>query len=60
MARNAWELPTIRIKERPECLERAYAARSGGMVWMKAFPYFKNLYSHPRFQDIAQRVGLPG
>jgi TolB-like protein/Tfp pilus assembly protein PilF len=40
-------------------LERAYEARSGGMVWMNLYPYFKNLYLHPRFQDMVRRVGLP-
>lgn len=40
-------------------LERTYAARSGGLLWMKSYPYFTSLYSHPRFRDIVRRVGLP-
>ena len=66
---NGWHFDTYQIatqcaqlgelENALEWLERAYAARSGGIVWMKSFPYFKNLYVHPRFQEIAQRVGLP-
>jgi TolB-like protein/Tfp pilus assembly protein PilF len=40
-------------------LETAFEARSGGMVWMKLYPYFKNLYSNSRFQELQRRVGLP-
>lgn len=67
---NGWHFDTYQIathfaqlgdtENALEWLERAYANRSGGIVWMKSFPYFKNLYSDPRFQAIAQRVGLPG
>ena len=39
-------------------LEKAYEARSGGMVWMKLYPFFKSLYSDPRFQDMVRRVGI--
>jgi lipopolysaccharide biosynthesis regulator YciM len=39
-------------------LENAYEARSGGMVWINLYPYFKNLYSDPRFQDVVRRVGV--
>jgi hypothetical protein len=40
-------------------LEKAYDARSGGMVWMKLYPYFKNLYTDGSFRDLVRRVGLP-
>jgi TolB-like protein/Tfp pilus assembly protein PilF len=40
-------------------LERAYEARSGAMVWMKLYPYFKNLYLNPHFQNMVRQVGLP-
>jgi Flp pilus assembly protein TadD len=40
-------------------LDRACEARSGGMVWIKLYPYFKNLYRHPHFQDLTRYVGLP-
>lgn len=40
-------------------LEEACAARSGGMIWIKSFPYFRDLYSNPRFQRIVRQVGLP-
>lgn len=67
---NGWHLDTFHIaahyaqlgelENALAWLERACAARSGGIVWMKSFPFFKNLYSHPHFENIALRVGLPG
>jgi TolB-like protein/Tfp pilus assembly protein PilF len=66
---NGWHLDTFhmgaqyaRLGELDEALvwlEKAYDARSGGMVWMKLYPYFKNLYSDASFQDLVRRVGLP-
>jgi TolB-like protein/DNA-binding winged helix-turn-helix (wHTH) protein/Tfp pilus assembly protein PilF len=40
-------------------LERAYAQRSPGMVFLKVEPKWNNLRSEPRFQDLLRRVGLP-
>lgn len=66
---NGWHLDTFRIAahyarlgELDEALlwlEKAYEARSGGMVWMKLYPYFKSLSANSRFKDLLRRVGLP-
>ena len=40
-------------------LEKAYEVRSASMVWLTIYPYFENLVSDPRFQDLLGRVGLP-
>jgi TolB-like protein/Tfp pilus assembly protein PilF len=40
-------------------LERACEARSGWMICIQLYSYFKNLYAHPRFQHVVRRVGLP-
>jgi TolB-like protein/DNA-binding winged helix-turn-helix (wHTH) protein/Flp pilus assembly protein TadD len=39
-------------------LERAYAQRNTGMVFLKVEPRWNNLRSNPRFQDLLRRVGL--
>jgi TolB-like protein/DNA-binding winged helix-turn-helix (wHTH) protein/Tfp pilus assembly protein PilF len=39
-------------------LERAYADRSPGMVFLKVEPKWNNLRSDARFQDLLRRVGL--
>lgn len=49
------------LGERDEALgwlERAYAQRSTGMVFLKVEPKWNNLRSDPRFQDLLRRVGL--
>jgi TolB-like protein/Tfp pilus assembly protein PilF len=66
---NGWHVDTFqiatyyaRLGELDEALvwlERAHEVRSGGMVWIKMHPYFKNLFSDARFQDVVRRVGLP-
>ncbi len=40
-------------------LERAYAQRSTGIVFLKVEPKWNNLRDDPRFQDLMRRVGLP-
>jgi DNA-binding winged helix-turn-helix (wHTH) protein/Flp pilus assembly protein TadD len=40
-------------------LEKAYAERAGGLVFIKVYPWYKSLRSDPRFDDLARRVGLP-
>lgn len=40
-------------------LERAYAQRSPGIVFLKVEPKWNNLRSEPRFQDLLKRMGLP-
>lgn len=39
-------------------LERAYAQRKPGMVFLKVEPKWNNLRSDSRFQDLLRRVGL--
>ncbi len=39
-------------------LERAYAQRDQGTVFLKVEPKWNNLRSDPRFQDLQRRVGL--
>jgi TolB-like protein/DNA-binding winged helix-turn-helix (wHTH) protein len=49
------------LGERDEALawlERAYAQRVPGMVFLKVEPKWNNLRSHPRFQDLLRRVGF--
>lgn len=66
---DGWHLDTFHIaghyarlgelNEALVWLARAYEARSGGVVWMKLYPYFKNLHSNARFQEMVRGVGLP-
>lgn len=39
-------------------LERAYAQRAPGMVFLKVEPKWNNLRSEPRFQELLRRMGL--
>jgi TolB-like protein/Tfp pilus assembly protein PilF len=40
-------------------LEKAHEARSGMLIWLRMYPDFKNVLSHPEFRHLARRVGLP-
>jgi tetratricopeptide (TPR) repeat protein len=40
-------------------LEKAFEARSGMLIWIRMYPDFKNALSHPAFQQLVLRVGLP-
>jgi TolB-like protein/DNA-binding winged helix-turn-helix (wHTH) protein/Tfp pilus assembly protein PilF len=41
------------------CLEKGYQRREGGLILLNVTPDFKSLHLDPRFDDLAQRVGLP-
>jgi hypothetical protein len=42
-----------------ECLERAFAAHSGDLLYIKAEPAFASLRAEPRFQSLCRRIGIP-
>ena len=41
------------------CLEKAYAARSGFLVWLKVDPIFDSLRSEPRFMALLKKMHFP-
>jgi hypothetical protein len=41
-----------------EALERAYVPRSGSLAFLNADPFFKDMRSDPRTQDLLRRIGL--
>jgi tetratricopeptide (TPR) repeat protein len=41
-----------------EALERAYAQRSGSLAFLNADPFFKDMRSDPRYEDLLRRIGL--
>ena len=41
-----------------EALERAYAQRSGSLAFLNADPFFKDMRSDPRYEDLLHRIGL--
>lgn len=40
-------------------LERAYDARSSALVFLRTYPAFAELHSHPRFMRIVEEMKLP-
>jgi tetratricopeptide (TPR) repeat protein len=42
-----------------EFLDKAYEEHSAGMPFLKADPFWDNLRSDPRFEDLLRRMGLP-
>jgi tetratricopeptide (TPR) repeat protein len=42
-----------------ESLERGYANHEADLIYLKVDPYWDDLRSDPRFQDLIRRVGLP-
>ena len=47
------------VEEAIHWLEKLYETRSGLILWIKLYPQFKGLHSHPKFQEITRNVGLP-
>lgn len=42
-----------------EWLEKAFEARDSGLFWLRVMPVYDSLRSHPRFQEMLRRLGLP-
>ncbi|MGE5285872.1 MAG: TPR end-of-group domain-containing protein, partial [Micromonosporaceae bacterium] len=40
------------------CLERAYQARSAGLIYLHLDPAYAPLRDDPRFADLVRRIGL--
>ncbi len=40
-------------------LEKAYAEKSGNLLYIKSDPFFDSLRSDPRYADLLKRMGLP-
>ena len=62
--RQAYEIAQLyallgKKREAVDWLEKAYAARSGGMVRLKSDPFFDPLRSDPRFEAIMKRMNFP-
>jgi tetratricopeptide (TPR) repeat protein len=60
---SAFEIATIYIalgnnEQAFQSLEKAYAEHSFHLVNLNVSPQFKSVRSDPRFQDLAQRIGL--
>jgi TolB-like protein/predicted Ser/Thr protein kinase len=54
--------PYARLGEKDkafEWLEKGYQQRDHGMAWIKAAPWYDNLRSDPRFQDLLRRMNFP-
>ena len=42
-----------------EFLDRGYEEHSAGMPFLKADPFWDNLRTDPRYEDVLHRMGLP-
>ena len=40
------------------CLERAYQARSAGLIYLHLDPGYEPLRGDPRYADLVRRIGL--
>ena len=40
-------------------LEKAFAERNGGLIWLGPDPRMDSLRSDPRFAALVERVGVP-
>jgi hypothetical protein len=41
-----------------QALERAYQARSAGLIYLHLDPGYEPLRADPRYKDLVQRIGL--
>jgi tetratricopeptide (TPR) repeat protein len=66
---NGWHVDAFQIasfyarlsdpKQALAWLEKARGARSGMLIWIRMYPDFKDILSHPEFQHLVRHVGLP-
>ncbi len=42
-----------------KALERAFEQHTGSMAFLKSDPFWKDVRSEPRYQDLLRRIGLP-
>jgi len=42
-----------------KALDRAFEQHTGSMAFLKSDPFWKDVHSEPRYQDLLRRIGLP-
>jgi len=47
------------VEKTLSCLEKAYEERHARMIWLRCHETFRDFRSHPRFQELLRKIGLP-
>ncbi len=42
-----------------DCLENAYAAHDGALLFLAVHPAFESMHGDPRFRELVRRIGIP-